>query len=121
MILQSSWMNENAKETAVRKSNLMKKVIAFPNQLLSDETIDRYTQNLQFDEFHFFKNVLNLNRFHYDDALMGLLEKTDQRLWITLSDSTLPNAYYYKFQNVFGKFEETKQKYYCLRYFIQIL
>lgn len=97
-------MDEISKAAAMRKSYFMKKIIAYPNQLLNDAEIDKYTHNIYFDEYRFFENALTLSRFHYDYALTGLQEKTDQRLWITLSDSTLPSAYYYILNNAFSKY-----------------
>ena len=86
----------------------MKHIIGYPSELLSDETIDNYTQSLKIDEHGHFNNVLNINCFHFNYSISGLREASDQRLWVVLSDSTLINAYYYVLNNAFSKYSGIK-------------
>lgn len=96
-------MDDISKEKALRKSIFMKKIIAYPNEILNELVIDDYTKSLKFETNQHLENVLRLNRFHFDYSLTGLFENTDLRLWTVLSDSTITNAYYYNINNAFGK------------------
>lgn len=105
-------MDDVSKDAVLRKSSVMKKIVAYPKELLSDALIDEYAQNLSFDEPNFLKNALNLNRFHYDNALADLRKHSEERSWTKLSDSTSVRAYYQTFSNAFSKLF---QKYYAYK------
>lgn len=96
-------MDDKSKEAAIKKSDYMKKIIAYPEEILNDKVMDDYTRNLNFDDPVFLKNVLNLNSFHYNQGLSGLLEQPNQSLVAVFPDVTSANALYNRVENAFGK------------------
>ena len=97
-------MDDISKTAAIRKVELMRQIIGYPDELLNDKIIDEYSNNLNLHPNSYFQNFLNLQRFHFDYMLFDLNKLVNETLWPLLSDSTTVNAYYYAPTNIFGKF-----------------
>lgn len=101
--IQTTWLDNQTKQGALRKSKLMRQIVGYPDEFLSDEKLDYYSSNLTIHPTSSLQNFLNLYRFNYDYSLTGLSESNDKRMWVKFSDSTEVNAYYYSLANTFGK------------------
>lgn len=101
-MFQLPWLDDTAKINAIRKSLFMKQIVGYPDQLKNNKIIDDYSRNLEIYPDNFLKNILNVQRFHYEYSISGLKEPIDKRAWLSFADSTTINAYYYSIFNSFG-------------------
>lgn len=97
-------MDAPTKIAASRKNEFMKQIVAYPDELLSDSTINDYIKDLELYPDNHFQNYLNLQRFHFNYELTGVNTLTNHSLWTVFADSTVVNAYYYAPDNTIGKF-----------------
>lgn len=96
-------MSDAVRALALKKLELIRHVVAYPDELLNNQIIDDYSRQLEIFPDDHFRNFLNLQRSHYEYQLSNLDKLTSVNLWEYLSDSTNVNAHYYMLENSFGK------------------
>ena len=95
-ILQNNeWMNEAVKERAKKKLAEMHQVIAYSNEFLEKDKIDKLYQGIQVSDLDLFGNALNLSKFwHNFDFKNRLRNKVDRKSWLEHYYIALVNAFY---------------------------
>ncbi|OXU31078.1 hypothetical protein TSAR_014235 [Trichomalopsis sarcophagae] len=101
LVNESSWMDSSSLKTAIKKIELMKQIIGYPNQLLNDSTLDHYTRSLEMNSSTHLQNILNLNRFHFEYSVENLMKPSNEMFWTVVSPATTINAYYINIDNAF--------------------
>ncbi|XP_031781394.1 neprilysin-2 [Nasonia vitripennis] len=101
VVLKLPWLDDAAKINAIKKSLFMKQIVGYPDQLKNNKMIEDYSRSLEIFSDHFLKNILNVQRFHYEHSMLGFKESIDKRAWLSFTDSTTINAYYYSVFNSF--------------------
>lgn len=98
-------MDDETKKIALEKLDYVKAYVGYPSELLDNEKLDNYYQNLKIHPKSFIKNQLSLNSFHMSRNFEQLRVPFDRtRNWINLMSPTDVNALYKFFENTFSQY-----------------
>lgn len=87
------WMDESTRKEAIEKENRMYRHIAFPVEMLDDNKIEQYHQDLQLDA-NFLYNVLRIRKFDKKRFINKLRKSVNKTDWETLLMPIIVNAGY---------------------------
>jgi len=94
MLDKVQWMDNETKAKAQEKLNLMKQIIAFPDELFEKDKIDGYYADFKASPDSYLENRLSMAKFEDRRYLMKLKEKVDPEHWTEHSSVAQVNAYY---------------------------
>ncbi|EFA03192.1 neprilysin-2 [Tribolium castaneum] len=88
------WMDEVTRKHALEKAKVMKAHIAYPDELLNDEIIDYYYQNLSVDRSKYLGSMRNVTLHSWRINYAKLNERVDKKDWREHSYAVVTNAFY---------------------------
>ncbi|KPM06635.1 Neprilysin 2-like protein [Sarcoptes scabiei] len=96
----ATWMDSRTKQSALDKLASMNFRIGYPDELLDDDLISKYYENLTLTE-NYFENVIALHKFFVESSFKSLKEINYRNDWRKYTDVIDVNAYYYHQENSF--------------------
>ncbi|KAJ8668437.1 hypothetical protein QAD02_010100, partial [Eretmocerus hayati] len=101
-LIKVTWMSPETKRKAIEKLDHMKWLIAYPDQLLNNEALDTYYDNLVLDSKSYLSSEMGLNIFNKEIEKEKLKRPMDKSDWTTaFGDVTQVNARYLTTENTF--------------------
>ncbi|XP_058793376.1 neprilysin-2-like isoform X2 [Phymastichus coffea] len=94
IIEKVDWMDEETRLAALEKADAMSSFIAYPNELLDDNKLDKYYESLTIERGNYLESILNLTLFATEYTLSQLRKPVNKSDWITYGDAAVVNAYY---------------------------
>ncbi|KAI4465576.1 zinc metalloprotease family m13 neprilysin-related [Holotrichia oblita] len=88
------WMDEETREHALKKADMMVEYIGYPYELLDDVKLEEYYQGLTVNEASYFKSALNVSLFSNKLSFKKLHQPVNKTDWSTHSEATNVNAFY---------------------------
>ncbi|XP_053693911.1 neprilysin-2-like isoform X1 [Sabethes cyaneus] len=100
-ILQKvDWMDEVTRKSALEKVGSMVTHIGYPDELMDDNKIAEYYEDLQFKpEDNYLNTILYMNQFGTTKAFKKLRQAVNKTDWITHSRPAVVNAFYSSIEN----------------------
>uniref|UniRef100_A0A2S2NML0 Neprilysin-1 n=1 Tax=Schizaphis graminum TaxID=13262 RepID=A0A2S2NML0_SCHGA len=99
LLSSNDWMDDQTKKNALNKAKLITEHIAYPDELLDDNKLNAYYENLEINEEDYFISSLNLSKFLTNRMIMQLRQPLDKSDWTKYSQSTTINAFYTPAEN----------------------
>ncbi|XP_031634008.1 neprilysin-2-like isoform X2 [Contarinia nasturtii] len=95
------WMDEETRESALKKLGTMYSHIAYPDEFMDDSEIEKYYKKLEIDENNYLSSFLNKNIFGTDYAFSKLRKPVNKTEWVTgrHSYAAVVNAFYEPTEN----------------------
>lgn len=104
-ILKSiNWMDEKTREKAVDKLKAMFFHIGYPDELLDDNKLGKFYENLTIDPTKLFESILSLEKFNADNEYNKLRLPVNKTDWENHSSPANINAFYTRSENSIRKF-----------------
>lgn len=105
------WMDDRTREIAVKKAESITAQVSYPNELIENNNVDEYYENIEMLHDNFLLNALRLAMFNTDNAFDSLRESVDKANWETLLDldPSDVNAFYVPYENSIRMFNRTNQ------------
>lgn len=94
-----SWMDEDTRAAALSKVDKMQNHIGYPSELMDDQKLTEFYNDVEVDENGYMKSVLNFNRFRIVSEMKKLREPVNKTNWETHSEVAIANAYYSWLEN----------------------
>ena len=104
LFLQNDWMGQKEKETAKDKLDYMRFDVGAPEELMTDEKLEEYYQNLEFDRSSFVKTKLAVQKFRADKKFRKFRSTADIQDWKHGIAAYVCNACYKPYDNSLGIF-----------------
>ncbi|XP_057330914.1 neprilysin-2-like [Microplitis mediator] len=100
-ILQSvDWMDEETRKSALEKAASLASHIAYPTELLYDTELEKFYNNLEFDEnASYLKNVLNASLYGVEYSISQFRKPVNKSDWISHGRPAVVNAFYSSIEN----------------------
>lgn len=99
----SSWMDEETRKMALKKLENIDAMVAYPDELLDDEVLANYYENLTITD-NFFENCLELGKFENWNSFKNVYyTEIDKMLWEMHSYIFVVNAFYLQVDNNISK------------------
>lgn len=89
-------MDEETRAAAVDKADAMHAHIAYPDELLDDEKLEKQYEKLEITGENLLESVLNYTIHSTLRAFENFREPYNMSNWVTHGDSVVVNAYYYR-------------------------
>ncbi|KAM4771129.1 neprilysin [Rhinophrynus dorsalis] len=77
------WMDTKTKQKAAIKASRIVEMIAFPEEIMNDDKLNQHYAELDFKEYEYFENKLNIFEFAQKQLTSRLRKKVDKKEWIT--------------------------------------
>ncbi|KAB0803122.1 hypothetical protein PPYR_00092 [Photinus pyralis] len=94
IVKRADWMDVETKKYALEKAEAMSSYIAYPDEFLSDETLEDFYKELHVESDNFLKIMLSTNLFGYESTAKRLALPVNQTDWVKSGQSAGVNAYY---------------------------
>ncbi|XP_043273874.1 neprilysin-2-like [Venturia canescens] len=88
------WIDEKTRRKTLEKIASMSTYIAYPDELLDDDKLEKLYENLEFSEDNYFENTWNLSAFEREYSLSELRKPVNFTDSLSLQSPTSVNAYY---------------------------
>ena len=111
IIHQVDWIDNTAKNSALEKLNMMRSVIAYPDELLNDTKLNEFYQTIELTKGNFFENYLNVSLFNTLRSYSSLRIPLDRYHWTQVDRGETMSAIYNRVQNFICKYIRFSQKY----------
>lgn len=95
----TDWMDDITKEAALEKVNSMLTFIAYPNELMDDQKLIEYYQDLVLDSENYFESILNITKFEGLKIARNFRKAINKTSWDDHSDVAVINAFYSPLEN----------------------
>lgn len=99
IISNSDWMSKEVKDRAKKKLFMMQQFIAYPDEFLDREKIDKLHEGIEVTQDQFFNNVLKLQKFWKKVYFSKLHDVIDPTSWMEHPLIAMVNAFYYPTNN----------------------
>ncbi|KAH7638002.1 neprilysin 2-like protein [Dermatophagoides farinae] len=99
-IAHADWMDTETRKHAMDKLNLMNFRVGFPDELLDDELVSDFYENLTMTD-DYFGNVIAVHKFEAESAFQSLDAINSRDDWRKYSEVVDVNAYYFHQENSF--------------------
>ena len=96
-------MDEKTRKAALEKLENIVPHIAFPDELLDDQKLEDYYENLEFDSGSYLKTKLKINKFFIDKSFRKVREAVNVTDWESHVSSSVVNAFYSPSENSIRK------------------
>ncbi|CAH1724670.1 neprilysin-2 [Aphis gossypii] len=93
------WMDEETRKNAIDKAKSMTSHIAYPDELLDDNKLNAFYENLEVNDNDYYTSVLNLTKFGTDYSFSKLRQPVNKSDWIIHSKTAIVNAFYSAIEN----------------------
>lgn len=104
MLFKVSWMDDKTKKAALRKLKSIYAHVAYPDELLDNEKLDKHFENLKQFPDSYLDSYLSSNLFNINDAFQLLNKPANKTDWISHGFSAVVNAYYQYAENSLRKY-----------------
>ncbi|KAB0797757.1 hypothetical protein PPYR_08750 [Photinus pyralis] len=94
IVKRADWMDVDTKKYALEKAEAMSSYIAYPDEFLSDETLEDFYKELHLASDNFLKIRLSTKRFDYESVAKRLVLPVNQTDWVKSGKLANVNAYY---------------------------
>lgn len=94
-----NWMDDETRDAALNKLKGMSTHIGFPDEIMDNNKIEEYYDNLEIDEDNYLTSVLNMNVFGTDYAFNKLRKPVNKTDWVTHARPAVVNAFYSSIEN----------------------
>jgi len=91
---ESEWMDKETRIKAHQKAEMINSYMAYAEQILDDNLINQFYQDLELKDSSYIKNYFTLKRFISKYYVQGLREKVDKESWKTHGGAAVVNAFY---------------------------
>lgn len=98
------WMDEETRAAALNKVHAMSTHIGYPDEIMDNQKIEKYYENLDIDPNNYLLSVLNMNVFGTDYAFNKLRKSVNKTDWVTHARPAIVNAFYSSIENSIRKF-----------------
>ncbi|XP_043269931.1 neprilysin-2-like [Venturia canescens] len=95
------WMDEKTRNHSVEVANAMSAYIAYPDELLDDEELEKLWPDFDLSEDYFFENIYHLAAYGRNKRFSKLREPIDEKDWKYRVNPTIVNAFYNSALNSF--------------------
>lgn len=103
ILKQVPWMDEETRAAALNKVHAMSTHIGYPDEIMDNEKIEKYYENLEIDSNNYLLSVLNMNVFGTDYAFNKLRKPVNKTDWVTHARPAIVNAFYSSIENSIRK------------------
>ncbi|XP_026818473.1 neprilysin-2-like isoform X2 [Rhopalosiphum maidis] len=80
------WMDDETKKHAIDKAKLMLHHIAYPDEILDDNKLNAYYENIEFDNnTDYYTSLLKMNKFETDNIFSKLRQPVNKSDWTNYS------------------------------------
>ncbi|XP_068624947.1 neprilysin-2 [Battus philenor] len=93
------WMDDITRSAALDKAKAMTSHIAYPNEMLNDDTLTKFYSGLEMSSDMLMESVLNLTLFGTDYLFKKLREPVNKTDWVTHGRPAIVNAFYSSIEN----------------------
>lgn len=101
-----SWMDETTRHEAIRKAEAMAFDIGYPDELIDDDKLNEYYQDLQLQQDSLFHNVLRIRKFEQMHKIKEFREPIDKKDWREHAKRTaMVNAFNIPQHNAIRKYD----------------
>ena len=83
IIQQVDWIDDNTRNSAIKKVNMMNYVNPYPDELSDDTKLNEFYQTLELSKDNLFENFLNISLFHIFRSYSSLRVIDDRDHWTT--------------------------------------
>lgn len=98
------WMDETTRKAALSKVKAMATHIGYPDELMDNNKLEEYFENLKINESTYLESVLDMNIFGTNRAFKKLRLPVNKTDWITHSRPAIVNAFYSSIENSIRKY-----------------
>lgn len=98
------WMDETTRIAALSKVKAMATHIGYPDELMDNNKLEEYFENLKINESTYLESVLDMNIFGTNRAFKKLRLPVNKTDWITHSRPAVVNAFYSSIENSIRKY-----------------
>lgn len=89
-----SWMDEESRTAAIAKAVAMHFNIAYPDELIDDQKLEKYFHGLELSSDSFIHSVMNIRKFTSERTMSKLRVPINKTDWETHSIPTKVGGYY---------------------------
>ncbi|KAI5630566.1 VLP3p-2, transcript variant X2 [Venturia canescens] len=93
------WMDEKTRRSALEKAASMSSHIAYPDELLDDDKIEKFYENLELSEGNYLESILNLTLFGTEYSFSKLRKPVNKTDWLSHARPAIVNAFYSSIEN----------------------
>ncbi|KAI5630642.1 VLP3p-1 [Venturia canescens] len=93
------WMDEKTRGNALEKAASMSTHIAYPDELLDDDKLEKYYESLELSESNYLESILNIRSFQTKYSFSQLRKPFNKTDWLSHGSSAVVNAFYAPFEN----------------------
>lgn len=93
------WMDEDSRMAAIIKANNMQFHIAYPDELVDDNKLEEYYQDLELQPDSLLQSVVRIHRFFNIHSVRKFRKPVNKTDWETHSRATSVNAFYAPAEN----------------------
>ena len=97
-------MDGKTKMKALEKAQAINNHIAYPDELLDNEKIEKFYEKLKISQDDYFQLASNVSLFEMNYVLSQLREPVNKSDWVTHAGSGTINAFYNPTENSMSKF-----------------
>lgn len=88
-----SWMDEQTRAEALKKANAVVLHVAYPDELIDNDKLEKYYQDLELQPNSLLHSVLNIRKFARNRTINQLRKPINKTDWETHSNAAVVNAY----------------------------
>ena len=103
IIKSVSWMDEMTKNGALKKMETFVNIIGFSNELLDDEKLIEYHENLEIKQHKYFDSFLQSSLFKFNKRAKKFRAKVNKSEWDSHPKVAVANAFYEQWENSISK------------------
>uniref|UniRef100_A0A0K2V1Z6 Membrane metalloendopeptidaselike 1like [Megachile rotundata] n=1 Tax=Lepeophtheirus salmonis TaxID=72036 RepID=A0A0K2V1Z6_LEPSM len=94
MIIESDWMTNGTKASALEKALAMFNHVGYPAEYLDNDTLTERYNGLELNSLDYFGNKHRIWTFDLDFSIKSLNKRVNKTSWIYNGESAVVNAYY---------------------------
>lgn len=98
MFWYADWMDPETKKNALDKVEAIDEFMAYPNELIDNQLVDKYFAPLKLED-DFFDSVLRIAKFGCDKSFEKVHMAVNKSDWVTHGRATVVNAFYNLVEN----------------------
>ncbi|CAH1395389.1 unnamed protein product [Nezara viridula] len=93
------WMDDETREHALTKAKAMTEHIAYPDELLENDKLEKFYSGYEITDGDFLEAVLNTTKFAFEFNFGRLRDLVNKTEWFSHGRPTIVNAYYNSIEN----------------------
>lgn len=78
---KEDWLDVKTRDTLLDKLKFMRATVAYLDEFLDDDKLEKHYRNLELSPVHYLKNMINLFRFNTEKDLKELVEPATTKNW----------------------------------------